>query len=132
MKKVKNLVFAVLLLVVSSIQAQTEEYVREHYDKKEVKIKMRDGVLLHTTIYSPKDKSQEYPILMMRTPYSCAVSAATASAQPQERVTPEPPMMTIDRPCGTVRSTPASTLWGPKLFCRFSSWIIPRRRPPSG
>jgi len=27
-------------------------------------------VKLHTVIYSPKDKSQEYPILMQRTPYS--------------------------------------------------------------
>ncbi|TRZ42616.1 X-Pro dipeptidyl-peptidase [Robertkochia solimangrovi] len=32
---------------------------------------MRDGILLHTTIYSPKDTSKEYPILMQRTPYSC-------------------------------------------------------------
>ena len=31
---------------------------------------MRDGTKLHTTIYSPKDTSQEYPILMQRTPYS--------------------------------------------------------------
>lgn len=72
MKNIKNLITAVFLLLVVAAQAQTEAYVREHYDKKEVKIKMRDGVLLHTTIYSPKDKSQEYPILMMRTPYSCA------------------------------------------------------------
>lgn len=33
---------------------------------------MRDGVKLHTTIYSPKDTSKKYPILMSRTPYSCA------------------------------------------------------------
>ena len=31
---------------------------------------MRDGVNLHTTIYSPKDTSRRYPILMSRTPYS--------------------------------------------------------------
>ncbi|MCC4212285.1 CocE/NonD family hydrolase [Leeuwenhoekiella parthenopeia] len=61
-----------LLLVTGSLFAQTPEYVKEHYDKQEVRIKMRDGIALHTTIYSPKDKSQEYPILMMRTPYSCA------------------------------------------------------------
>ena len=53
------------------LQAQDLEYVKANYDKKEVKIKMRDGINLHTTIYSPKDKSKEYPILMMRTPYSC-------------------------------------------------------------
>jgi hypothetical protein len=31
---------------------------------------MRDGAKLHTTIYSPKDISKKYPILMQRTPYS--------------------------------------------------------------
>ncbi|XLS31007.1 CocE/NonD family hydrolase [Flavobacteriaceae bacterium M23B6Z8] len=45
--------------------------VKDHYDKKEVTIKMRDGIHLHTTIYSPKDTSKEYPILLQRTPYSC-------------------------------------------------------------
>ena len=45
--------------------------VENHYTKKEVMITMRDGVKLHTTIYSPKDTSQKHPILMMRTPYSC-------------------------------------------------------------
>jgi len=32
---------------------------------------MRDGILLHTTIYSPKDTSISYPILLKRTPYGC-------------------------------------------------------------
>jgi putative CocE/NonD family hydrolase len=31
---------------------------------------MRDGVKLFTVVYAPKDLSQPYPILMMRTPYS--------------------------------------------------------------
>ncbi|WP_298515600.1 CocE/NonD family hydrolase [uncultured Kordia sp.] len=48
-----------------------DTYVQEHYNKQEVTIEMRDGIKLHTTIYSPKDTSQKYPILMMRTPYSC-------------------------------------------------------------
>ncbi|WP_407557739.1 CocE/NonD family hydrolase [Winogradskyella sp. 4-2091] len=43
----------------------------DHYTKKEVMIEMRDGIKLHTTIYSPKDMSKTYPILMKRTPYSC-------------------------------------------------------------
>ena len=33
---------------------------------------MRDGTKLHTEIYSPKDKSKTYPILLKRTPYSCS------------------------------------------------------------
>ncbi|WP_238390000.1 CocE/NonD family hydrolase [Arenibacter aquaticus] len=44
---------------------------KDHYNKMEVSIPMRDGIALHTTIYSPKDTSKEYPILMSRTPYSC-------------------------------------------------------------
>ncbi len=42
-----------------------------NYTKKEVNIIMRDGIKLHTTIYSPKDTSKKYPILLQRTPYSC-------------------------------------------------------------
>tara|TARA_R110001606_G_scaffold77657_3_gene179460 strand:+ start:523 stop:2403 length:1881 start_codon:yes stop_codon:yes gene_type:complete len=43
---------------------------KDFYNKKEVAIPMRDGIKLHTTIYSPKDTSKKYPILMSRTPYS--------------------------------------------------------------
>jgi putative CocE/NonD family hydrolase len=35
-------------------------------------IAMRDGIKLYTCIYAPTDKSEKHPILMMRTPYSCA------------------------------------------------------------
>lgn len=41
------------------------------YTKQETTIEMRDGVQLFTTIYSPKDTTQSYPVLMQRTPYSC-------------------------------------------------------------
>lgn len=63
-----------LLISISCKQNETEKtnYVEENYTKKEVSIKMRDGIKLHTTIYSPKDTSKEYPILLQRTPYSCA------------------------------------------------------------
>jgi putative CocE/NonD family hydrolase len=44
----------------------------EHYTKKEVYIPMRDGVKLFTSIYLPKDNSEKHPMLMTRTPYSCA------------------------------------------------------------
>lgn len=33
-------------------------------------IKMRDGIRLFTIVYSPKDRSATYPILLQRTPYS--------------------------------------------------------------
>lgn len=64
---------ALLLVMFVFISCFAQEYdVKEHYDKQEVAITMRDGIKLHATIYSPKDKSREYPILLQRTPYSCA------------------------------------------------------------
>ena len=47
-------------------------WFREHYDKIEVAIPMRDGVKLFTSIYSPKPDSARHPILMERTPYNCS------------------------------------------------------------
>jgi putative CocE/NonD family hydrolase len=47
-------------------------YVVEHYAKRELLIPMRDGVQLFTAVYSPRDTSVRYPILMVRTPYSVA------------------------------------------------------------
>jgi putative CocE/NonD family hydrolase len=44
----------------------------EHYTKKEVYIPMRDGVKLFTSIYLPNDNAEKHPMLMTRTPYSCA------------------------------------------------------------
>ncbi|MDR0757448.1 MAG: CocE/NonD family hydrolase [Tannerella sp.] len=46
------------------------EYIREHYTKIERMIPMRDGVRLFTAIYIPKDRSEKYPILLNRTPYT--------------------------------------------------------------
>lgn len=59
-----------ILLVPVSAQERAA-YIREHYQKAEYKIPMRDGVLLHTTVYRPRDENTDYPILMNRTPYSC-------------------------------------------------------------
>lgn len=67
-----------------------ENYVKENYNKIEVKIPMRDGINLHTTIYSPKDTSQDYPILMQRTPYS---SRPYGEGQYKKRVGPNNTLM---------------------------------------
>jgi putative CocE/NonD family hydrolase len=56
--------------LVSQARMPDSVYVRSYYDKSEVYITMRDGVKLFTTIYSPKDKSKTYPILMQRTCYN--------------------------------------------------------------
>jgi putative CocE/NonD family hydrolase len=72
--------FAVLSLILCSFialyaqpsQQATElaKYIQENYTKREVMIPMRDGVKLFTSIYEPKDKSQKYPMMFDRTPYT--------------------------------------------------------------
>src|SRR6266446_2580077 len=63
-----------LWLIVASIvvfiQPTFAQSVKDNYTRKTYKIAMRDGVHLHTIVYSPKDNSQKYPIIMTRTPYS--------------------------------------------------------------
>jgi putative CocE/NonD family hydrolase len=68
----KPFLLLLFLFVAAPVFAQEqEEYdVAANYNKQEVEISMRDGIKLHTTIYSPKDTSKEYPILISRTPYS--------------------------------------------------------------
>ena len=56
----------------SSKENKEDSYVINNYTKQEVTIAMRDGIKLHTTIYSPKNTAKKYPILMQRTPYSSA------------------------------------------------------------
>jgi len=52
-------------------RAAASARVRAAYDKREYMIPLRDGVELFTAVYTPKDRSRRYPILMFRTPYSC-------------------------------------------------------------
>jgi len=68
------LVFAVVPIFAQQTLEQKElaEYIRDNYDKREVMIPMRDGVKLFTSIYTPEKKSQKYPILLNRTPYTVA------------------------------------------------------------
>jgi len=47
-------------------------YIKDNYTRRTHKIPMRDGARLHTIVYSPKDETQKYPILMTRTPYGIA------------------------------------------------------------
>ncbi len=68
----------------------SKTYVADNYTKKEVDIEMRDGVKLHTTIYSPKDDSKAYPILMQRTPYS---SKPYGEGKFKEKIAPNIHMM---------------------------------------
>lgn len=47
-------------------------WIVNNYTKIEREITMRDGIKLFTSIYVPKDNSENHPILIERTPYSCA------------------------------------------------------------
>ena len=68
-----TLIFCILFFLISCKPdiVVDESWVKENYEKREVMIPMRDGKHLHTTIYQPSE-SKDRPILMVRTPYSCA------------------------------------------------------------
>ncbi|MFN6963147.1 MAG: CocE/NonD family hydrolase [Pyrinomonadaceae bacterium] len=82
MRKNRILFLSVVLLLAASwasfaqqpaaAQNELAEYIRANYTKREVMIPMRDGVRLFTAIYSPRDQSKKYPILLNRTPYTVA------------------------------------------------------------
>jgi putative CocE/NonD family hydrolase len=65
------LAFAVgcLISLEPTARGQQAFDVRAAYQKREVMIPMRDGTKLFTIIYSPRDESQRYPILITRTAY---------------------------------------------------------------
>lgn len=71
-------IFILLLFTIgylNEIVAQNEQdsaWIRDNYTKKELYISMRDGVKLFTSVYMPKDVTEKHPILLNRTPYSCA------------------------------------------------------------
>lgn len=67
-------VFALVLLLTIGFgaHAQQTDWFLANYTKKEVMIPMRDGAKLFTAVYQPKDDREKHPILMSRTPYSCA------------------------------------------------------------
>lgn len=79
--RLKNLfyIFSIIVLCQFSLLAQQQltpqqqelaDYIKANYTKREVSIPMRDGVKLFTAVYEPKDKSEKYPILLNRTPYT--------------------------------------------------------------
>lgn len=61
-----------LLLCSAPTSGQDDAEVKAAYTKVEQLITMRDGVKLFTSIYSPRDTSQKYPLILNRTPYSVA------------------------------------------------------------
>lgn len=64
--------YIILILITFNVflLAQGTDWLKENYSKKEYRIEMRDGIKLFTAVYTPKDTTKDYPILMLRTPYS--------------------------------------------------------------
>ncbi|MDB2606736.1 CocE/NonD family hydrolase [Zobellia sp.] len=66
----------VLMIAIWSLSSNAQNadslYFRQHYDLKEYRIPMRDGAELFTAIYTPKDTSKDYPILLNRTCYNAS------------------------------------------------------------
>ncbi len=72
----KNRLYFILLvfLTIVPLAAQNADslYLRQHYDLTEYRIPMRDGAELFTAVYTPKDNSKDYPILLNRTCYNAS------------------------------------------------------------
>jgi putative CocE/NonD family hydrolase len=72
------------LLALYSVQfatagsAQTTQTIEARYAKSEVRIPMRDGKELFTAVYTPRDTSRSYPVMLTRTPYSVGPYGSTA------------------------------------------------------
>ena len=62
-----------LIIPASALSAQTPAAdPAAAFDKREVMVPMRDGVKLHTLIYTPKNQTGNLPIIFTRTPYGIA------------------------------------------------------------
>jgi len=56
-------------LALASVFAAQDFNLPDHYTKNEYMVPMRDGVKLFTIVYTPKDQSEKYPVMLHRTPY---------------------------------------------------------------
>lgn len=72
MKKIIIACTLFLLFIELKAQNQDSAWIVNNYIKKEIYIEMRDGIKLFTSIYIPKNNTEKHPVLITRTPYSCA------------------------------------------------------------
>ncbi len=70
----KSLSVAGLLLVPIGLPAQQQVDPGSRFARQDVMIRMRDGIRLHTAVYSPKNATEQMPFLFLRTPYGIANS----------------------------------------------------------
>ncbi len=72
----RTIIIAIILSLpfVATAQAPKADsaYIAQHYTKSEHFITMRDGVKLFTLVYTPKDQSKKWPVLLNRTCYNAS------------------------------------------------------------
>jgi putative CocE/NonD family hydrolase len=60
-----------LLSATAQVPAQVPAFdAKAHYTKRDVMVPMRDGVKLFTIVYTQRDSTRTYPVILFRTPYS--------------------------------------------------------------
>jgi putative CocE/NonD family hydrolase len=68
----RGLIILLFAPIFAFAQIADSAWVVNNYIKKEYQIPMRDGIKLFTTVYAPKNNAEKHPIMLTRTPYSCA------------------------------------------------------------
>ena len=66
------------LLAFATVGAQDPAAIEARYVKTEYRIPMRDGRQLFTVVYTPRDSSRRFPIMLTRTPYGVGPYGADA------------------------------------------------------
>jgi uncharacterized protein len=64
-----RIVAGALLILNVSVAMAEKVSPDDKYVRREVMIPMRDGLKLHTVIFTPRDQKEKLPFLMLRTPY---------------------------------------------------------------
>lgn len=70
----KFLTYILLIITLISCTSETvidQQWLEQNYTKKEAMVQMRDSVSLYTSVYEPIGATDR-PVLIVRTPYSCA------------------------------------------------------------
>ena len=73
---------AVALLAPATRAQQPNAALDTLFDRREVRIPMRDGVHLFTVILTPKRQSGPLPVIMSRTPYGTGGWGGTRGIEP--------------------------------------------------
>jgi len=87
MKRMRNVLWVAVgvMVLAVSVRAQENRPARPDptrlFEKRTAMIPMRDGVMLYTEIYTPRDARESLPILMNRTPYGISAGPQAYSGR---------------------------------------------------